>query len=229
MHGARHVAAADRSVGTARTRRETDDHPLRAAGAEAAGPKPKREAIPLSDSYGTGQSRAPRRRPRAGPRRRVYPYVYNMLIAVPPPRPDRVNDRRSMADLRFWRIPRPRATTVGDGKLTRNLTGTSAFQCAPGFEYFFDVDRPVVTGSPPAQESLSRLARGQGHRRGETPTPVSAPLLVAFSLVSRRKCPVLYAFSIEAPPGSSGPGARWRQRGSGGGGRASDRPLGATW
>jgi len=40
---------------------------------------------------------------------------------------------------------------------------------------------------------------------------------------------VLYAFSIEAPPGSSGPGARWRQRGSGGGGRASDRPRGATW
>lgn len=222
MHGARHVAAADRSVGTARTRRETDDHPLRAAGAEAAGPKPKREAIPLSDSYGTGQSRAPRRRPRAGPRRRVYPYVYNMLIAVgaPPPPGSRMAGIRR-CDFRF--------RLVGDGKLTRNSTGTSAFQCAPGFEYFFDVDRPVVTGSPPAQESLSRLARGQGHRRGETPTPVSAPLLVAFSLVSRRKCPVLYAFSIEAPPGSSGPGARWRQRGSGGGGRASDRPLGATW
>ena len=209
MHGARHVAAADRSVGTARTRRETDDHPLRAAGAEAAGPKPKREAIPLSDSYGTGQSRAPRRRPRAGPRRRVYPYVYNMLWE-PPPLP------RMGSDLR----------TSGEKTRTRNSTGTSAFQCAPGFEYFFDVDRPVVTGSPPAQESLSRLARGQGHRRGETPTPVSAPLLVAFSLVSRRKCPVLYAFSIEAPPGSSGPGARWRQRGSGGGGRASDRPRG---
>jgi hypothetical protein len=85
VHGARHVAAADRSVGTARTRRETDDHPLRAAGAEAAGPKPKREAMPLSDSYGTGQSRAPRRRPRAGPRRRVYPYVYNMCCGSPPP------------------------------------------------------------------------------------------------------------------------------------------------
>lgn len=226
MHGARHVAAADRSVGTARTRRETDDHPLRAAGAEAAGPKPKREAFPLSDSYGTGQSRAPRRRPRAGPRRRVYPYVYNMLIAPPPHRPDRGTRMADVpgSDWDCWM-----RTSDGDGKLTRNSTGTSAFQCAPGFEYFFDVDRPVVTGSPPAQESLSRLARGQGHRRGETPTPVSAPLLVAFSLVSRRKCPVLYAFSIEAPPGSSGPGARWRQRGSGGGGRASDRPLGATW
>lgn len=220
MHGARHVAAADRSVGTARTRRETDDHPLRAAGAEAAGPKPKREAIPLSDSYGTGQSRAPRRRPRAGPRRRVYPYVYNMLWAPPPPGWDPTCGLAVGPEGGGCAVRKTR---------TRNSTGTAAFQCAPGFEYFFDVDRPVVTGSPPAQESLSRLARGQGHRRGETPTPVSAPLLVAFSLVSRRKCPVLYAFSIEAPPGSSGPGARWRQRGSGGGGRASDRPRGATW
>lgn len=169
---------------------------------------------PSPGRYGTGQSRAPRRRPRAGPRRRVYPYVYCGSPPLPlfyalAPGPARLGSQRlATCD---WSVTPVR-------KLTRNSTGTSAFQCAPGFEYCFDVDRPIVTGSPPAQESLSRLARGQGHRRGETPTPVSAPLLVAFSLVSRRKCPVLYAFSIEAPPGSSGPGARWRQRGSGGGG-----------
>ena len=195
MHGARHVAAADRSVGTARTRRETDDHPLRAAGAEAAGPKPKPGKI-RNRTVACATSPPACRASEA----RVPLCVQHADCCGPPPPGSR------MAGIRRCDFPVPRL--VGDGKLTRNSTGTSAFQCAPGFEYFFDVDRPVVTGSPPAQESLSRLARGQGHRRGETPTPVSAPLLVAFSLVSRRKCPVLYAFSIEAPPGSSGPGAR---------------------
>ena len=162
MHGARHVAAADRSVGTARTRRETDDHPLRAAGAEAAGPKPKREAIPLSDSYGTGQSRAPRRRPRAGPRRRVYPYVYNMLIAVAPP-PARMADPSSTPE---FRLRTSDLRVVGDGKLTRNSTGTSAFQCASGFEYLFSTSTVRSSPAHHRHRSHSRVSRADKGTEG---------------------------------------------------------------
>jgi hypothetical protein len=129
VHGARHVAAADRSVGTARTRRETDDHPLRAAGAEAAGPKPKREAIPLSDSYGTGQSRAPRRRPRAGPRRRVYPYVYNMLWE-PPPLPRMGSDLRTSGEKTVEPVTRP-VLPPFNARPVSNIFSTSTVRSSP--------------------------------------------------------------------------------------------------